>query len=1049
MANCNYGLEAKISNSLPLVQIILNKIPCLALLDSGSVFSLISAEFALKNEIKFETYQLFCQSVDQTLVSVIGKARLRIKLHKFSWDFQFLIVQNLAVEVILGVDFLTKSRISLDLGQKVLHFGFDPRTQVPFHFESCNSRYEMLGATSDPLFVVEPSTEIKLDHLSPGMKRDIVGIVEQFPDVLTNQLGLTDIIEYDIVLNDPTPVRLPPYRLAPPRMQVLKEKIEDMLEQGIIKPSKSHYSSPIFLVPKPGNDYRPVVDYRVLNSRIAIESVPLPDVHNNFHWFNRAKFFTSLDLNSAYHQIPLTQRSMQLTAFNTDWNLFEYTRVPFGIAVGAQVLTRLLDSIFSDIKFKYVFHYLDDLIIYSETYQEHLRHIREVFDRLRAAKLTVKPAKVNFLAEKLSFLGHLISSQGVTIDPDRTQKIRDYPVPKNAKGVARFVGMVNYFAKFIPACADLCAPLNHLRKKAVKFKWGDEQQQAFEKLKEKISNPPVLAMADFSRPFVLQTDACGRALAAVLLQEFPEGRRPIAFASRTLTQQERKLSMYELEALAVLFGIEKYRMYLEHVEFLLETDNQALSWVLGRPRKTGKIARWALRISAFRFKVSHIRSSANVVADTLSRMFGDEEPPPPSGDFETEFDPALLGALLSDLPSSFTTIKQAQRQDPVLLDIIHNLERHQAVPPYALKDEVLMCKARRDAGMKIVTPQALIPLIFQYFHVSPIGGHLGLFKTLNKIRQRFIWKGMDKDIQASVKSCTVCMQSKPAQKTHYGFLASNVATKPMEKLFVDYVGKLPRSKKGNSYLLVCVDAFTKYVWLFPVREATTRATISCLSSICGSFGPPKVIVTDNATQFTAHAFHKFCFDRGITRVNTTPYYPNPSQAERVNRNIKSALIAYHSADHSEWDLNLEWLQYAFNTAIHESHKSTPFSLLLGFQPNCPLSNLWSLNELLPDVVDPVEIKERWKRAYANLKKSHGVVERKYNRSRVPSPFKVGDVVFLKNHPLSNAANKFSAKLALRFLGPFWIHKFSSPVSVVLRDGKGKFSRAHVSQLKPQ
>jgi hypothetical protein len=295
--------------------------------------------------------------------------------------------------------------------------------------------------------------------------------------------------------------------------------------------SVSPYSSPIFFVPKGETDLRPVVDYRALNRKIVIESVPLPDIHSCFHWFAGTTVFSTLDLNSAYYQIPLSERSHQCTAFATDWNLFEFCRVPFGIATGAQVLTRLLDKIFSNVKFKFLYHYLDDLVVFSSSFDKHILHLREVFTRLQQADLTVNPAKVKFASCHLSSLGHLVSSAGVTVDPARTLAIRNFPAPKDAKGIACFIGMVNFFHKFIPDLAHRAAPLNDLRKKGVKFKWGQEQQAAFSDLKMCVMNPPVLAMADFSQRFVHQTDASSSALGAVLLQEVQGQRRPIAFAT--------------------------------------------------------------------------------------------------------------------------------------------------------------------------------------------------------------------------------------------------------------------------------------------------------------------------------------------------------------------------------------------------------------------------------------------------------------------------------------------------------------------------------------
>jgi hypothetical protein len=422
----------------------------------------------------------------------------------------------------------------------------------------------------------------------------------------------------------------------------------------------------VFLVPKPDNGYRAVVDYRALNKKIEEELVPLPDVHSAFQWFSKAKFFITLDLNQAYHQIPLSKSSKHLTAFCTEWNLYKYKRVPFAIATGAQVLTRLLDFIFHDVKFRFVYHYLDDLIIYSDSFTQHLQHVEEVLKRLRQAGLTVNLARVSFAVHEISFLGHRVSPFGVTVDPERTRATLEFPAPTDVKGVSRFVGMTNFYQKLIPKFADIAKPLNGLRKKGARFVWGKDQQMALKQLKRAISQPPVLAMTDFSKTFILQTGASGVGVAAVLLQEQDGVRRPTADASRMLTEQERKsASICELECLAVVFGIDKFRQYLEHKEFLLETDNQVLSLLLNHPRQVGKIGRWVVKILSFKFKVQHIRGTQNVIADALSRMFEGRCIP---------LAEMTCHAVLTSFPLAFEELGRIQREDPELLDIIQKLE---------------------------------------------------------------------------------------------------------------------------------------------------------------------------------------------------------------------------------------------------------------------------------------------------------------------------------------------------------------------------------------
>jgi transposase InsO family protein len=987
-----------------------------------------------------ESVDIQCMTASRDIMSIKLLVHCHFKIEEFSWNWKFLVADKLGVECILGADFITHSRMIIDLSQRRGVFAFN--RNVPFKLAGT-----ALEATQILEIHCEEEKVVKSNpfgHLSEERKKQLSALCEKFPEVLTDKLGLTNVLEYTIRLTDDKTVRSHPYRFAPPKMELLRQKVDELLKQGVIEPSTSSYASPAFLVPKPGGKSRMVIDFRKVNACIEIDSVPLPDLHSAFDWFNKARYFTIFDLNSAYHQIPLAKESRHITAFCVPWNLFQYTRVPMGLAVGAQTLTRLLDMIFHDLKFKFLFNYLDDLLVYSETWEEHLEHLQEVLKRLRSAGLTVNPDKVHFAKEEISFLGHLVSAKGVRIDPERTQGIADFPRPRDAKGVSRFLGMIGFYRKFIPHVAEMSVPLNILRKKGAKFTWGEEQESAFLALKEAVMSPPVLKVPDFSKPFILQTDASSKALGAVIQQEVDGVRQPVAFASRTLTPQERKASsIYELECLAVVFAVDKFRRYLEHAEFLLETDNQALSWLLAHPRQLGKIGRWVVKLSALKFKVQHIRGTQNVVADALSRMFSHEQ----DSNQATGID---CNMILSEFPLAFTELQKHQRNDPELSDVINRLINGEEQHPYLLKNGVLCCVPQRgNKGPKVVLPSILIPMVFSYFHQSPVGGHLGILKTISKIRQEYIWKGMDRDIANRVRACHLCSLSKPAQNTKLGLLASEVAERPMEKLFMDYVGPFPRSKTGNTILLVVVDAFTKFVWLLPLRSATARLTVEALNSnLFQHFGQPVCIVTDNGSQFTSRLFKQMCFGQGIQHITTSPYYPKPSHAERFNRNLRSALISFHAEKQENWDHNLRWLQIAFNSALHEGHRSVPYELMFGFKPNNPLSNLWKLADLLPS--SSVDVKTVWLAAKKNLIKSQERVRRRYNEGRKENPFKVGQLVYCLAHPVSSKIDKRVAKLCYRWTGPHRISRFLSPVTAMLVDPRTgeKFRKAHISHLKP-
>lgn len=1042
------------STHLPFVRATVGSEPICALIDSGSSVSLLDYEWYAANKRlaklpKLQPVVEECRSVSGDQLRLMGCLRCNIRIGRFSWPVELIVGKGLSVQLLLGVDFLIKSGCILDYGRRVLQFEFCPKEQIRF----CDHQSERKVGN-----VQTPRSGFVTNHLSASQAAELLALLDQFGEVLTDKLGVTNRVEYEIKLTDEEPVRQAPYRLSPPKMKELRKVVDDLLRQGVVRPSLSPYASPVFLVPKPNSaGFRPVVDFRLLNQKVVLESVPLPDLHNCFGWFSGARIFTVLDLNQAYYQIPLAEKPKPYTAFCTDYNLFEFNRVPFGLATGAAVLSRLLDAVLGDFKFKFVYNYLDDVVIYSSSFSEHLGHLKQVLERLRDAGLTVKPSKVVLAQKEISFLGHLVSAGGVKVDQSRTQAIYKFPVPRNKKQIARYVGMVNFFRKFIPNFAQLALPLNQIRKKGLVFKWGESQQAAFEALKQALSNAPVLGIPDFNRPFIVQTDASNSGIAAVLLQEQGEGRRPLAYASRALTDPERCYSVYELEALAVLFALDKFRFYLEHRRFQLETDNQALSWVLARPRKTGRIARWAVRISAYQFDVVHIRGAQNIVADSLSRMFeGEHEAIEEENNQsrgargeEEVMSVSMVAAVLTEIPALFQNIEVEQNKDGELRGIREQLSEGRSVPGYSLEKGLLCFRTKYDGRKKICLPKDLVPAVFNYFHQSLCGGHLGFQKTKAKIQEHVTWKGMGLEIRERVDRCCECKMGKPDTGPKKGFLESTREMRPLEKIFADYLGPLPRTKNGHRFVFVLVDAFTRFVWLIPSKGTTSAITINHLSSIFASFGPPRTLVTDNATGFKSREFRGFCFGHGIRHITTTPYYPQPSFAERINRNLKSALVIYHSRSQKRWDSSLSWLSLAFNTAYHEAHKTTPAKLMFSYEVNSPLSNLWCLNDLLPERVEPDDLRARWESARRNILLAHKRQAVRYNRGRHAVKLAIGDEVYVKNvWGQSSAAQGITGKMLPRFVGPYKVIKVLNPVSFLLQEkGTRKRIRAHLSQIK--
>jgi hypothetical protein len=455
---------------------------------------------------------------------------------------------------------MTFAKVRIDFSTRSYNFLFQPEVNFPFEtfdIAKCNSQEfpcsnEVLGSL---LCGSLPDESLH--------SADITALIRSFPALFSDKLGTVKGMVCHIDLSDTIPVRSRPYQCSPPRLQILREIVQDLVEKGVVKKSYSQYASPAFLVPKPGGGYRMVVDYRLLNKKIVFDAFPMPNVECAFANFAKAKIFSVLDLNSAYYQIPLSAKSRKATAFCTPFGLYEFNKLPMGISVGCQVLSRVVDSLLGDLKGKFVYNFMDDLVVYSSSFEEHLVHLREIFARLEKAGFTLNQEKLHLARQEITFLGHLVSAQGIRILPERVEAIRNFPSPRNLKAVRRFLGMAGFYGRFIDRFSQIVEPLHALKRKNVKFVWGDVQQSAFQQIKEALVTPPVLQIPDFSREFALICDASDVAISAVLHQKSGEDLAPIAYASRLLSPAEPKYSIYEKECLAVVYGCEKYRSYLK------------------------------------------------------------------------------------------------------------------------------------------------------------------------------------------------------------------------------------------------------------------------------------------------------------------------------------------------------------------------------------------------------------------------------------------------------------------------------------------------------
>jgi len=581
-----------------------------------------------------------------------------------------LVVPEVKHDLILGFDFWKAVGLVLDIPHRILSFvSGDRRVTVPavFLWENSNSAVQVHSLTSEVRTLEESAasrsdqstvgpTREALPTLTPGRNPEdssmttdstisaenprpdwkirhsqlseeevvrLLEVLDKAYDVAVKGLGRTPLMTTKLKLRDPTPIRARQYPLSFAAWDSINKIVDKLLESKVIRPSFSEWRSPVLLIKNtPPKEDRMVLDFRALNAVLEGDAYPSNLIDPTFARLGRMSYISKFDLKAAFHQIPVDPESSHLLAFGIPGRgLFEWVTTPFGLKVAPAVMQRLMNKLFGLQYEPYIFSYLDDLILVTETFEHHLELIQVIFDKFREANLALNFEKIQICVEETEFLGFKISREGISLIPDRIEPLLNYPVPSTKKRVRSFVGACSYYRKHIPKFAEYTSPLNKLAAPKAVWDWTDECQKSFEALKSCLTSAPILSTPTKTGRYVLEVDASNRALGAVLKQVQGEDLKVIAYASRSLAENELKFSVTEKECLAILWAIDqKFRIFLEHTEFTVITDHYALKWLNSLKDPTGRLARWALRLQQYSFTIEHRKGVLNVTADLLSRI---------------------------------------------------------------------------------------------------------------------------------------------------------------------------------------------------------------------------------------------------------------------------------------------------------------------------------------------------------------------------------------------------------------------------------------------
>jgi hypothetical protein len=726
------------------------------------------------------------------------------------------------------------------------------------------------------------------------------------------------------------------YRLSPREKEEVEKQISYLLEQGWIEPSTSPFGSPILFVQKKDGGLRMCVDYRALNKLTIKNRYPLPRIDDLFDQLRGARVFSTLDLQAGYHQIRISEQDVPKTAFLTHKGLYQYRVLSFGLCNAPSTFQNVMNHVLAPLLGKCVLVYIDDILVYSKSMEEHASHLAQVLELLRQAKLYCKWSKCAFGKAETPFLGHLIGQDGVRVDPKKVAVLQKWPPPQSVEQVRSFLGLATYFRKFIPQFASIAHPLHQLTRKGATWNWSADCQTAFETLKEKLVTAPVLAVPDFAEqapPFEVICDASLRSVGAVLTQ----GGRAVAYESRKLSPAEQRYTTTEQELLAVVHAMRTWRCYLEGVKSVVVTDHNPLTFFPQQQTLSRRQARWSEFLQNFDFEWKY-RPGATNPADALSRV--------------ELVEPQVLANFLTLCASTRTSLGVPKAVPKGVRKPGHLLDRcragYKADPWFVSKAEELkpqlgLDKLYRDRRGAVLVPDvgSLRRDILKEVHDSPYGGHLGSARTYEQLTRLFSWPKALEDVEAYVRTCHACQRDKAVRTGPRGLLQPlDIPERKWESVSMDFITQLPRTPRGHSQIVVFVDRCTKMVHLAALpEEATAEDVALCFRrEVFRLHGLPKSIVSDRDRKFTGKFWSELLRLLGTSRRLSTAYHPQTDgQTERMNAVLEDMLRHWVNPSLDNWDTLLDCAEFAINNAKSQSTQTTPFRLNYGCDPLTPLS----------------------------------------------------------------------------------------------------------------
>ena len=787
-------------------------------------------------------------------------------------------------------------------------------------FIATKSDLDEIDATTAVCYaLICKQTLFSLQDIPLSLPPIVTNLLQEYADVFPKEVppGLPPIrgIEHqiDLIPGASLPNRTP-YRTNPEETKEIQRQVQELLDKGYVRESLSPCAVPVLLVPKKDGSWRMCVDCRAINNITIRYRHPIPRLDDMLDELSGSIVFSKIDLRSGYHQIRMKLGDEWKTAFKTKFGLYEWLVMPFGLTNAPSTFMRLMNEVLRAFIGRFVVVYFDDILIYSKSLEDHLDHLRAVLDALRDARLFGNLEKCTFCTDRVSFLGYVVTPQGIQVDQAKVEAIHSWPVPTTVTQVRSFLGLAGFYRRFVKNFSTIAAPLHELTKKGTTFTWAAAQQDAFSVLKDKLTHAPLLQLPDFNKTFELECDASGIGLGGVLLQD----GKPVAYFSEKLSGPSLNYSTYDKELLALVRTLETWQHYLWPKEFVIHSDHESLKHIRSQAKLNRRHAKWVEFIESFPYVIKHKKGKENVIADALSRRYT----------MLSQLDCKIFG---------LETIKAQYAHDDDFKDVLLNCKEGKTWNKFVLTDGFIF-----RANKLCIPASSVRLLLLQEAHGGGLMGHFGVKKTEDILADHFFWPKMRRDVERFVARCTTCQKAKSRLNPHGLYIPLPVPNAPWEDISMDFVLGLPRTKKGRDSVFVVVDRFSKMAHFIPCHKTDDATHVADLffREIVRLHGVPNTIVSDRDAKFLSHFWRTLWAKLGTKLLFSTTCHPQTDgQTEVVNRTLSTMLRAILKKNIKMWEECLPHVEFAYNRSQHSTTKKSPFEIVYGFVPRAPIDLL--------------------------------------------------------------------------------------------------------------